>query len=411
MSGSSGRLDRRNTILLISEGVFFLMGASLISSQTVLPALVTRLGGGSIAVGALGVLTWVGLFLPQIFAARITQTLRWKQPWSVWVGLAQRLIVLAMGIGSLTLSNSRPGIILVVLLMLVGLNQLLMGVATPGWFDMYAKLTRLERRGRIAGIKNAFAGAGSFAASFLLTWLLGFKFPQNYAFAILGAFILQIISTFLQKELVEEHPSETLPRQPTVSFLRDVRSVLSSNDRFRSFIRASIFLVLATMPLSFFTVYGLEKFRPEESVVGEFTATMVLGQILGAVVTGYMADRWGNKLALICSASSMGLASILAMSAPSIKIFMIVFLLVGINLGSEVMIRYNLAIEYGPVERRSTYVGLTNTLLAPFYLSGFIAAWVGGTLGYRVLFGVGGTCSAAGVLYLIMRVKDPRAVT
>jgi MFS family permease len=407
MTETSGRYDRRNFLLNVAEGAIYVAGSSFISSQTVLPALLTRLGGGNVAVGMLGVVVPVGLFLPQIFAARITQTLPWKKPWAVWVGLAQRMVILAIGLIILTLGTSP--LTLTLFLLLFGLNQILMGVATPGWFDMYMKLTPLEKRGRATGWRNAFAGLGSFVCGSALTWLLAaYGFPVNYGIAFLAAFGFQIISIFLQTRLVEELPSKTVPRQPVGEYLSELPGVFRENHGFRSFIIASVFLTLATMPLVFFTVYGLRRFQAPESVVGEFTLAMITGQVFGAVITGYVADRYGNVRGLLCASSALLLGSLWALLAPTLFLFEFVFVLVGINLGSELMLRYNLAVEFGPVERRSTYVGLMNTALAPFYLAGLLGGWMSDLLGYHALFGIGATCSLIGIALLLTTVNDPR---
>ena len=72
------------------------------------------------------------------------------------------------------------------------------------------------------------------------------------------------------------------------------------------------------------------------------------------------------------------------------------------------MARYNMSIEYGPVKKRSTYVGLMNTLLAPFYLSGMIGGVLSEWLGLPAVFLLGGVSSVAGIAYLVRNVRDPR---
>ena len=110
MNELSGKYDRRNFLLNLTEGAFWIAGSSLIASQTVLPALVTRLGGGNIAVGALNVVFWVGLFLPQLFAARFTQTLEWKKPWAIRFGTIHRSVVFLIGVCVLSFgSAAHPG--------------------------------------------------------------------------------------------------------------------------------------------------------------------------------------------------------------------------------------------------------------------------------------------------------------
>ena len=73
--GSMTPTQRRNFRINVTEGALFVAGGTFISSQTVLPALVAKLGGSNVAVGSVAVILWVGLFLPQIFSARVVETL------------------------------------------------------------------------------------------------------------------------------------------------------------------------------------------------------------------------------------------------------------------------------------------------------------------------------------------------
>ncbi|HUL43671.1 MAG TPA: MFS transporter [Bacteroidota bacterium] len=409
MAETSGKYDRRNFVLNVAEGALFVAGSSLISSQTVFPALIVRLGGGNILIGAFGVISWVGLFLPQIFAARHTQTIRWKKPWAVRYGAIQRFFILAIGLVILLGGKDLPAAACALILALFGLNQIFTGITTPGWFDMYAKLTPLNRRGRLVGMRNALAGAGAFLCSFALTWILtSFDFPLNFTFPFIAAFALQFLSVILQSRLVEEYPSQSVPFQSLREYLRELVELVRTHRHFRSFLTASAFFILASLPLSFFTVYGLEKFKAGESAVGEFTIAIVIGQFLGGIINGYIADRHGNRLALLYATASMACASAWALLAPTLLLFDVVFLLVGINLGSELMIRYNLASEFGSTERRSTYIGVMNTLLSPLYLFSLAAGWLSEKYGYVSLFGAGCACSVIGIVLLLSVVIEPR---
>lgn len=409
MIETSGRYDRRNFLLNAAEGGLFVAGGSLMSAQTVLPALITRLGGGNIAIGALSVIAYVGLFLPQIFAARYAQTLPRKKPWAVWFGFAQRVVVLFMAVVIFFLGATHPLLALAAFFLLFTISQMLMGITTPGWFDMYAKLTPLRLRGRLTGVRNSLAGGGSLLGGALLTWLLiSFDFPSNYAFAIGGAFVLQLISILIQSQLVEEFPGAALPRESMKEYFRQLKVILRGNSGFRMFLASMIFLIPATMPFGFFTVYALKHFSAGESLIGEFTLIIIAGQVIGGMGNGYLADKRGNKLALISSSFAIVAANVIALLAPTLILFKIVFFCVGIYLGSDMLTRYHLSVEYGPVEQRSTYIGLMNTVLAPLYLSGFLGGWISDTFGYTVLFAISIFCSIAGVLFLAVLVKEPR---
>jgi MFS family permease len=409
MTEQSDRTARRNFLLNLFEGAVFIAGSSLISSQTVLPALVTRLGGGNVAVGAIGVILYVGLFLPQLFAARYAQTLPWKKPWALGFGAAVRGVVMLIGTLLAFAGNLTPSLVLALFLLLFALQQVSIGICTPGWYDLFAKLTPVSRRGRLSGLRTSFGGFGALLCGMLLTVLLTvLPFPWSYAAAFFVAALLQWVSLGLQYGLVEEHPSPVMPRQAPGEFQRQLRGVLRTNREFRVFLFSSVFLVLGSLPAGFFTVCALRRFQAPESAVGEFTLLLVSVQVVSALVNGYLADRFGNRVVVILAGTSMMLASIWALVAPTLAAFRLVFVFAGINLGSELMARYNMSVEYGPTEQRSTYIGLMNTMLAPVYLFGLGGGWVSDLFGYEALFALGILCSVAALALFVFRVRDPR---
>ena len=407
----ASHVERKNFLLNTVEGALAVASGAFINPQTVLPALVNRLGGSNIAVGALGVLVYVGLFIPQIFAARYVETIPWKKPWALGFGTTHRLFVLVMAFAILFFGIDRPSVALWLFLLLLTGMQVVIGVATPGWFDLFAKLTRPGMRGRLVGLRNSVGGFCAFVVGLCLTWILAkFAFPTSYAIAFFAAFVLQMASLATLSKLVETEPSSVSPRRPFFAFLKELPGVLRSNPPFRRFITACAILTFATMPVSFFTVYALGRFSAGESAIGEFTLIMVAIQVVSSLVTGYLADRYGNKTSLLVASASLLLASITALAAPTLGWFRLVYLFLGINLGTEIMARYNMSIEYGPTKKRSTYVGLMNTLLAPFYLSGMIGGILSEWFGLPAVFLIGGLASVAGITYLVRNVREPRTL-
>lgn len=405
------RVERRNFLLNSVEGALFIASGAFINPQTVLPALISRLGGNNIVIGALGVLVYVGLFLPQIFSARYVDTLPWKKRWVLKIGATHRSLVLVMGVIVLLFGASRPGFALWLFLGVFTLMQVIIGVATPGWFEMFAKLTPARKRGRLVGVRNSLGGAAAFLCGFVLTWLLAvYPFSLNFALGFFAAFLLQTSSLTTQLWLIESEPSVTSARRPISAFLKELPRVFHDNPPFRNFIVSSALLTVAAMPVGFFTVYALKRFHADESVVGEFTLTMVAVQVVSALVNGYIADKRGNKSVLVVAAGALLLATLTALLAPTLAWFRLVYLFLGINLGTEIMARYNMSIEYGSARHRSTYIGLMNTALAPFYLSGLIGGAVSEWLGFGYVFALGALFSVAGLVYLVARVVEPRSL-
>jgi MFS family permease len=400
--------DKRNYLLNAAEGALFISSGAFLSAQTVLPALVTRLGGTNVEVGALSVLVYAGLFLPQIFAARYVETLPRKKPWTMVFGMLHRSVVLIIGLVVMVFGGSDSRLALWLFLSLYLLQQILTGIATPGWFDLFAKLTPTNRRGRLIGIRTSIGGASAFVGSLALTWIFSrFEFPTSYALAFFFGFALQLSSWIVQFNLVEPEQSRTVQRRPMFAFLRAIPGVLRQNKAFGNFLGSSALLIVATMPVGFFTVYALKHFGAPEAVVGEFTLTIVAVQVVSALVNGYVADRFGNKAVLVIAAVCMLCASVVAVVASTLALYRMVFVFLGITLGSEVMARYNISVEYGPAEQRSTYIGMMNTLLAPFYFSGLLGGYLSDTVGFPLMFIIGGLFSLLGISLLLLKVQDP----
>ena len=151
--------DRKNFVLNAAEGSIYLASTAFINPQTVLPALVIGLGGTNIVVGALSALVYVGSFLPQIFAARYVEAQPWKKRWALTFGAVHRIILVAACGVVFLFGRDEPQRALWLFLLLYGLMQVVIGVSTPGWFDMVAKLTPPVRRGRLMGLRTSVGGA------------------------------------------------------------------------------------------------------------------------------------------------------------------------------------------------------------------------------------------------------------
>jgi MFS family permease len=404
-------IDRRNFLVNVAEGALFISSGAFVNAQTVLPALISRLGGNNLVIGMFGVVVYFGLFLPQIFSARHVETIAWKKRWVLGIGLIHRVMVFVMGLVVLIWGADNPTTALWLFLFVFTTMQVIIGIATPGWFEMYAKLTPPKRRGRLAGFRTSVGGVGAFICGLILTWLLAaFPFPIGFGVALFAAFLLQMSSLLSQRWLIEAEPSITSTRRPFFAFLRELPEVVRGNPPFREFIISSALLTIAAMPVGFFTVYALKRFDAGEGVIGEFTLTMVAAQVVSAIVNGFLSDRKGNKVVLLVAGGSLLLASLTAVLSPTLGWFRLVYVFLGANLGTEMATRYNIAIEFCTPRQRSTYIGLMNTMLAPWYFSAMIGGVLSQLFGFGALFLTSALFSVAGLLYLYYKVADPRTL-
>jgi MFS family permease len=118
----------------------------------------------------------------------------------------------------------------------------------------------------------------------------------------------------------------------------------------------------------------------------------------------------GHKVVLVGAAATMAAAAGVALWAPSLAGLWVAFGLLGLSLSAESVSHMNIILEFCAPEDRPTYIGLTNTLLAPGMLAPVLGGWLATWAGYRGLFVAAIVCSLLGGLALAAWVREPRGV-
>jgi MFS family permease len=117
----------------------------------------------------------------------------------------------------------------------------------------------------------------------------------------------------------------------------------------------------------------------------------------------------GHKVVLVGAAVAMAAAATVAMAVPSVAGLWLAFALLGLSLSAESVSHMNIILEFCAPEDRPTYIGLTNTLLAPGMLAPVLGGWLATWAGYRGLFGAAIVFSLLGGLVLMLWVREPRS--
>jgi hypothetical protein len=400
-------ISKKNYWIHVTEGAFYLSSGVLLSPQTVFPALVARLGGDNVAVGAIPIIVYLTFFLPQILSASFIRTQPFRKPWAIRFGILQRLQVLLFAVVILLFGVRSPSIALISFFAIYVANQVLAGLGSPVWFDLVAKTTIPAERGKLMGIRTSVGALLGFMNGFLLTALLTFLvFPFNYSSVFAVAFALQFSSWMILRNVTETQPSVVEPRASFGDLVSHVRQIILKDRLFRRFLVSVAFLIVGLMPAGFYTIAAMKKFALDESYVGLFTVTMVSAQIVSGVLLGWLADKRGHKASLlVCACATAGSAA-LALMGVSVVYFFGVFFFVGVNLGAEMITRYNFVERCAPERERPLYVGIMNAWLAPFYFSATVGGWLSDNFGYECVFLIGLIATVLGAV-LLARLPDP----
>ena len=360
-------------------------------------------------VGTWPVVIYLAYFLPQVISANNSGAAQYRKPFVIKLGFIQRLHILLLACVIALWGESAAVLALIFLFLLFISNQMMSGSVSPVWMDFLAKTTSPETRGKLIGWRASLGALLGLLNGFILTILLTIiSFPYNYAAVIGLAFLYQMSSLAAQQKIVEEQPSEvTAPVRLSELFAR-MRVIVAGNRPFRMFLFASVLLTGSFTSVAFFTVAAMKRFDLSESAVGIFTVVMIIGQILSGVVLGWVADVKGTKRALLICGISLLLSIVTALCAKSVIWFYFVFICMGINVGSEMSLRYNFAVECAPEGDRPMYIGIMNAWFAPVYLISPFAGWLSAVHGYNFVFWLSLIIGSAGII-LLVKTPDLRA--
>jgi MFS family permease len=394
------------------DAIFYSLGLNLVSQATIMPLLVSELTDSKVLIGLIPATYRVSYLLPQILTANYTERLRVNKPLVLLLGsVGERLPYLLIGLAVWGLASPAPAWALALFFLLWATTAASNGTITPAWYSMIAKVIPARRRGLWSGLGRGLGALLAIAGAKLSEYILvRWPFPANYAICFVLAFLAVMIS-FAGLALTREPASPTVkPRTSQWDYLRQLPALLRRDHNYVRYLVARTVANLGAMAAGFFMVYGKEQVPGAIGQVGTLTAILVGSQAAMNVMWGLVADRLGHKVVLVGGTVAMAGAAAVALWAPSVAGLWVAFGLLGLSLSAESVSHMNIILEFCAPEDRPTYIGLTNTLLAPGMLAPVLGGWLATRAGYSGLLSVAIVLSLLGGAVLAIWVREPREV-
>jgi MFS family permease len=401
---------RWNFTVNLIDGAAFWFGLSFISATTILPLFVSKLTTAPIWFALLAVLSQASWYLPQLFTAGVTERLPRKKPVVINVGFfTERLPLWLLPVAAL-MAPSQPMLALLLFFIAYAWHGFGAGMIAPAWSDMIARIFPIDRRGWFFGF-SSFIGTGLGAIGAIASgWMLAtFPYPQNFAYTFLVAAIAITLS-WVSLALARE-PAQPLPdhiRQKGDQSRQKIKAILRRDDNFRTFLSSRLLSNLGRMGAGFLTVAAIQQWQVSDASVGLYTAVLLIGQTLGNLLAGMIADRRGHKFTLELAQWASILTFGMAWLAPHPDWYYGIFFLMGIVNGVMIVSGVLIVMEFSEPEHRPTYIGLGNTVTG---IGGAVAPLIGGLLAvysYNLLFLASALFSAITLLVLYFGMKEPR---
>lgn len=403
---------RWNFSVNVLDIVFIVLGFSLISRDTVMPTLVSELTDSKLAIGLIPAIFTLGFYFPQLFSANFSEGLVYKKPFLMLLSsFGERLPYLLIGIVIWLFAVPMPALALGLFFLCLAVASFAAGYGTPAWYDMIAKVIPVRYRGIWSGMGHGVGALLGAAGALLIVGpvLAGFPYPTNFALLFVLAFFAMAAS-WVMLALNREPPSTEVKQNiPITRYFSQLPAVLRANANYRRYVISRGIVLFGTMAGSFYIIYGREELGVTMDEIGYLTLILTISTFAMNLIWGLMADRFGHKTILCIAGAILACTAASALLAPSERWLTLTFVLLGAYVAADTVSSLNIILEFCAPADRPTYIGLTNTLLAPlFAFAPIIGGLVATAFGFPALFGLAFVAAVIGTLMLTFWVREPR---
>jgi MFS transporter, putative metabolite:H+ symporter len=123
---------------------------------------------------------------------------------------------------------------------------------------------------------------------------------------------------------------------------------------------------------------------------GLFISMTFVGMTLGALLTGFLGDRYGRRFTYQLNLLIFGAAALASTVAPDMSTLIVLRFVMGLGLGAEVVVGYSIMAEFFPSAIRGRWSGMMSMVVtAGLPVSALLAWLLVPTFGWRVMFLLG----------------------
>lgn len=380
------------------------VGDQIVAAKTLLPWLLQSAGAPAFFIAMLVPIRESGSMLPQAALTPWVKTRRRRTAvWSVGA-LGQAASAALIALAALTLTGVWLGIAVVVALGCFATARALCSMASK---DVQGRTIPKGQRGRISGRATMLGGVAAVIVGVLL-WLVGERVTSGVVAALIGLAALSWVVALLIFRGVKEPASESESKGPNRSWWRDTWALFVRDRHFRSFVIVRSLLLVTALSTSFIVTLSAEVgVDIEQSAagasdaaaagpgIGVFVIAAGIAALIGGKITGLWSDR-SSKAVLMYSAL-VGSVILLALVASAQWlpvgvngwVFPLGFFAMSVVHASVRVARSTYVVDMAEGDKRTEYVGASNTLM------GVVLLIVGAVSGVIASFG-----SSAALLFL-----------
>lgn len=406
---------RHNFIVNVLDACFFGFGlVGLASYVTIIPLYLSYLTESTALIGFMATMFQIGWQVPQLLTSIRVAGLKRYKPMVIWMTLIERVPYFGLAIVAILVPVIGKPLALILTIALLVLQSFGGGFTATAWQSMISKIMPANRRGTFFGMQSAGANLfATFGALFASVILASTVFPMSFAVLFfLAALSLMLSFVFLAMSYEpESEPQDVVESVKWSDFWKRLKTILEEEANFRWFIVVRSLTSLSITAISFFTIFGIRQFNMTPEFASIMTSVLLISQTMSSPILGWLGDHWGHRRVLAFGNLMMVLAIIIAVIAPDVSWFYIVFGLTGLVNSTQWSTIMSITAQFGTVAERPFYIGMSNTLIAPVtifapIIGGLLADWVG----FTVTFGIFVVAGLLSFMILTIVMSEPATI-
>ena len=373
LSRDSGQNNFRwNYSCAILNGVFYNAANAFIGGSTVLPLFVSTLTSSKFMVGLISTMEGATWPLPQVFVASLIEHKERKKPLYIYMAILRSLIILIIGLFIIFFYGATPKYgFLTLFILLFFTYSIAGGVSGISFMDIVGKSFPSNRRGSLWGWRMGIGGSLGVIFGFVVRFIIkNINYPINFG-------VLFLIATFfisialLSFSLIKEPVSNTVTKERKTfhTFLSEGLKTLRQDKRFKNLFFSRISFGINAMSIPFYIIFIKQHHNIPLNNVGFFVSAQISGSIISNLLWGGLSNYKGNHLVLRLAALVTALPPILVFTSylfnPNLIFDLSIFFLLGFGIQGIWVGFPNALLDISPENKRPTYVGFMNTMIAP----------------------------------------------
>lgn len=402
-----GRDSVWNFLTLGGDIAFFTLALNIASAYTVFPLFASHLGADNTIIALIPAIRALGVFAPQLLIAAHVERLPRVKPIILALTIGERVPSLIMGVAALALATNHRALALGAFLLMTLIPSLSSGLTFPAWYDLIGRAIPHRWMGRFLGIWMGIGGAlGAMGSLASVALIAAFAFPLNFALCFFLSFAAYVVS-FVLLAMGREPRRRVEPRRQAAegesgekSGLLKQFAIVRTDKRFAKYLLANAIAGLATMASALFAVSAARQGGLSDAAVSSEGVVLIIAMTLGNFLWGFVGDHLGHRAVLVSGSVCAGAAAALAFGARGVVWYGVAFFLLGLSVSATQLAQLTATGEFGPVERRASYIAIMSVTYAPFAVGApLVGGWLADHWGYGVVFALSavfGVCAALG---------------